>query len=71
MHHQDNNNSFWQLHRVTWQKSTITPPRAPDVRGNVLILELNDLEYLLLLLLWFLLVSKACGVGEELCKFLD
>lgn len=71
MHHQDNNNFFWQLHRVTWQKSTITPPTAPDVRVNVLILELNDLEYLLLLLLWFLLVSKACGVGEELCNFLD
>ena len=63
--------SFCQTLAVTWQKSTFTPPRPLDSNDDLLILELNDLEYLLKHLLWFLLFLKGCGVGDGLGKFTD
>lgn len=38
---------FCHLHVVTRQKSRFTPPTAMAVKDHALILELNDLEYLL------------------------
>lgn len=32
------------------------------------MLELNDLEHILYTLLWFLLILKGCGVGDERCN---
>ena len=48
-----------------------TPPNTLDSNDNLLISELNDLEYLFKHLLCFLLFLDGYGVGDKHDKFMD